>query len=89
MISRDRGWSWCPPCQRMGEVLSSIEEQFDGIMKIAKVNIDRNPMVSSKFDVVGVPSFVFFKDGKIVHREVGARSEKQLKDVITRMFDDD
>ena len=80
--------SWCPPCQRMGEILHDLEETYDGKLTVAKVNVDRNPMVSQQFDVVGVPSFVFFKDGKIVHREVGARSQEQLHSTISKIVEE-
>ena len=74
--------SWCPPCQHMKDVLDDIKKEYDGRVTIAKVNVDRNPMVSKKFDVVGVPSFMIFQDGEMVHRDVGAKSVKQLQDMI-------
>jgi len=74
--------SWCPPCQRMTDVLDDLEKEYDGHVSIAKVNVDRNPMVSKKFNVIGLPSFVIFQEGEMIHREVGARSVKQLKNII-------
>ena len=78
--------SWCPPCQQMSNVIETLEETFGERIKIAKINVDRNPEISSKYGICGVPSFLIFKNGEIVFRDVGAKSEKQLKHMIEKVI---
>jgi len=78
--------SWCPPCQHMSNVLDDLEKNYNGKIEIAKVNVDKNPTISKKFDVIGVPTFMVFQKGKIIHRDVGAKSAKQLQDIIENVI---
>ena len=78
--------SWCPPCQRMTDVLNNLEEQYNGKVTVAKVNVDRNPSVSKKFDVIGVPTFMIFQNGKVVSKDTGAKSIKQLQNMIDNVI---
>ena len=78
--------SWCPPCQRMKKVIDKLEKEYDGLIKIASINIDRNPEVSSKYNISGVPTYIIFKNGEIIHRDVGAKSEEQLESMIKKMI---
>jgi len=77
--------SWCPPCQQMSKVIENLGESFNDKLKIAKVNIDKNPEVSKMYNIIGVPSYIFFQNGEIIYRDVGAKSEKQLKNIIEKV----
>jgi len=74
--------SWCPPCKRVEPILDKLEKQYKGKIKIGKLNVDQNPVTSSKYDIKGVPTFLIFQKRKTVGREVGAKSEKQLHEMI-------
>jgi thioredoxin 1 len=74
--------SWCPPCKMVEPVLDKLEKEYAGKVKIAKINVDRNPITSSKYQIKGVPTFILFQNAKIIKREVGAKSEKQLRQMI-------
>ena len=78
--------SWCPPCQQMSSVMKNLGSSVSEKIKIAKVNIDKNPEVSKMFNVIGVPSYVIFRNGEIIHKDVGAKSEKQLKEMIEKVI---
>ena len=78
--------SWCPPCKMMEPVMDSLEKQYEGKVKVCKINIDKNPKTSSKFDVKGVPTFLLVKSGEIIERVVAAKTEEQLKEIIKKVI---
>jgi len=73
--------SWCPPCHTIKKVLKNLEREDTGY-SIVTVNVDRNLGYASKYEVKGVPCFMIFKRGELIHREVGARSEKQIRTML-------
>ena len=70
--------SWCPPCKMMESVVDELASEFEGKIRIAKVNVDQNPGIANQLNIQGVPTFITFKNGKQVARSVGAQSKKQL-----------
>ena len=78
--------SWCPPCKMMDPVMTSLEKEFEGKVKVCKINIDKNPKTSDKFDVKGVPTFLVVKAGKVIERAVAAKTEEQLKEMINKVL---
>lgn len=69
---------WCGPCKMIGPVLEEVAGEMTGKMKIAKVNIDENPMSPSKYGVRGIPTLMLFKGGQLVDTKVGALQKSQL-----------
>jgi len=74
--------SWCLPCKMAEPILDELAAEFEGRLKVCKLNVDLNPQSAAMFDVAGVPTFVLFERGRPVGTEVGARSKKQLLQVI-------
>lgn len=74
--------SWCPPCKMIEPVIEELSSTLDGKIKIGKINVDQNPKTSAEFNIAGVPTFILFKGGKIVRRQVGACSKQQLLRMI-------
>ena len=74
--------SWCPPCQRMKEIIKKLEEEYKGRIKIGELNIDRNPLAALRYHIKGVPAYIIFYNGKIVHRDIAAKSLDQLREMI-------
>ncbi len=70
---------WCGPCKAIGPALEEIAAEFQGKVKIAKVNIDENPMTPTAYAVRGIPTLILFKDGKPADTVVGARPKSQLR----------
>ena len=79
--------SWCIPCKSMEFILQELEKEYDGAVKIAKLNIDRNRETAKKFDISGVPTFMSFKDGKIIESDIGAQSKEDLKQMIENILE--
>ena len=74
--------SWCPPCQVEKKVLKRLEEEYMEMIKIATLNIDKNPQVAIKYNIKGVPTYIVFQGRAVIHRDIAAKSEKQLRGMI-------
>lgn len=70
---------WCGPCKMIGPALEEIAGELQGKLKIAKVNIDENPMTPTTYAVRGIPTLILFKDGKPAETKVGAMPKSALK----------
>ena len=71
---------WCGPCKQIGPILEEISEEKKGIINILKLNVDENPQTPQKYGVRGIPTLIFFKDGKLVDSKVGSMSKKALEE---------
>lgn len=69
---------WCGPCKMVAPVLEKIAEEYNGKIKIAKLDIDKNPATPSKYGVRGIPALMLFKAGNVEATKVGALSQSQL-----------
>lgn len=69
---------WCGPCKMIAPVLDEIAEEYDGKIKVAKLNIDENPDTPPKYGVRGIPTLMLIKNGNIEATKVGAVSKSQL-----------
>lgn len=76
--------SWCPPCKAVEPLLDDLAEKYDGRAVIAKLQVDRNPSIASRFDIQGVPTFITFSSGAAVERAVGALPGERLASMIDR-----
>ena len=69
---------WCGPCKMIAPILDDLVSEYDGKLKIVKLNIDENPQTPSKFGIRGIPTLMIFKDGNPEATKVGALSKSQL-----------
>jgi thioredoxin 1 len=63
---------WCGPCKMIGPIVEEIAGEYDGKAVIGKVDVDANPVVAAKFGIRSIPTLLYFKDGEIVDKQVGA-----------------
>ncbi len=70
---------WCGPCKLIAPVLDELAAEYDGKVKVAKLNVDENPNTSTQFQVRSIPTLLFFKGGKVVDTVIGAQSKNDLK----------
>ncbi|MGD9793382.1 MAG: thioredoxin, partial [Acidimicrobiia bacterium] len=69
---------WCGPCKMIAPILEEIAGEQDGKVKITKLNVDDNPDLARRFDVMSIPTLIIFKDGVAQKRMVGAKGKGQL-----------
>lgn len=70
---------WCGPCKMLGPVIEELSSDFNGKIKIAKLNVDENPMVSSRYSVMSIPTMILFKNGEPVEKIVGFQPKAVLQ----------
>jgi thioredoxin 1 len=70
---------WCGPCRAMLPLIEELEQEYAGRVSFVKINVDENSMVPSTFNVMSIPTFILFKDGKVAQQFVGARSKADMQ----------
>ena len=76
---------WCGPCKMMGPVVEELASEYDGKIKIGKVNVDHEPQLAQKYGVMSIPYFVFIKKGNLYDDEMGAVPKERLVKKIEEM----
>uniref|UniRef100_A0A7C3J537 Thioredoxin n=1 Tax=Candidatus Methanomethylicus mesodigestus TaxID=1867258 RepID=A0A7C3J537_9CREN len=76
--------SWCGPCMHMAPVFEKLAMKYAGKMIFGKLNVDENTEISNRFGVYGIPTFIFFKNGREIGRVVGAIGESGLEAEIRK-----
>ena len=70
--------SWCGPCRMVGPIVEQVAEETVNVAKIGKVNVDEEPDLARKFNIMSIPTLVIIKDGKEVQRVVGVQTKQAL-----------
>lgn len=74
--------SWCGPCQMLSPIISEIAEEYDGKIKVCKVNVDNERELSSRFKIMSIPTVVVMKNGDVSNVSVGFKSKHELLKLI-------
>ena len=74
--------SWCGPCMMLAPVIEEIADEYDGKIKIGKVNVDEQPELAAAFRVESIPLLVVVKDGAITAQSVGVRPKEQILEML-------
>ena len=69
---------WCGPCKMIAPILDEIATEYNGKIRVAKLNIDDNPQTPPKYGIRGIPTLMLFKNGNVEATKVGAVSKSQL-----------
>ena len=77
---------WCGPCRMVAPIVDEVSKEYTGKLKVLKLNTDENPDVAGKYRIMGIPTLMFFKDGKTVDQIVGAVPKSQLKSKIDALL---
>jgi len=70
---------WCGPCRMLAPIVDEISKEYEGKLKVLKLNSDENPDIAGKYRVMGIPTLLFFRGGQPVDQIVGAVPKVQLK----------
>jgi len=74
---------WCGPCKQIGPALEELSDEYQGKVKIVKINVDENPNSPAQMGVRGIPALFLFKDGQAIANKTGAAPKAALADWIT------
>ena len=74
--------TWCGPCRMLTPILDEVEEEMAGKMEVVKVNVDDADEVAAQYRIMSIPTLLFFKNGQVVDKTVGAMPKAQLVEKI-------
>jgi thioredoxin 1 len=78
--------TWCGPCQTMGPIVDNVAVEYQGRVKVMKMNVDSNPLTPSKFGIRGIPTLLLFQNGEVVDRIVGAVPKSQVDNLLKKVL---
>ena len=73
---------WCGPCRAIGPVIDELTEEYEGKVRIFKMNVDENPSTPGTFGIRAIPTLILFKNGQVVEQITGAVSKSSLNELI-------
>ncbi len=76
--------AWCGPCRRVAPVVEALATEFAGRVKVGKLNVDEHPELASRYNVMSIPSLLFFRGGRVVEQRVGALPADELRALLDR-----
>jgi len=76
--------TWCGPCRSISPIVEELAKEFEGRVKVTKLNVDENPSTPSQYGVRGIPTLILFKGGKVLDQIVGAVPKARLKTMIEK-----
>ncbi len=74
--------TWCGPCKMMAPVVSQLAEEYEGSVKVGKLDIDQNVDIVAQYKIMSVPTFLVIKDGEVKAKLIGAVSKEELDEAI-------
>ena len=77
---------WCGPCRMVGPVVEELAQEYDGKAVVGKVDVDNNPDISVKFGIRNIPALLFFKDGEVVDKQIGAVPKSVLAEKLEKQL---
>ncbi len=78
---------WCGPCRQIGPTLEKLAKEFEGQVRIAKVNVDENPGLSQTFQIMSIPNLMMIKNRTMVFNQPGALPEPVMRDLIKQLIE--
>ena len=86
MVVVDFGADWCGPCKMVGPMIEKMAEKYADKVKIGKINIDDYDVLASTYGVRNIPTILFFKNGELVDKQVGATQETKFEEKIENLI---
>lgn len=77
---------WCGPCQMVAPIVEELATEYKGSLKVCKLNTDENPEIAGRYQIMGIPTLLFFRDGKTLDKIVGFAPKSQFKTKIDTLL---
>ena len=77
---------WCGPCKQMPAILKEVKSELKDQVRIIKVDVDRNPMIASKYKIKSIPTLIIFQDGEVKWQGMGVHSAQQIKGLVENII---
>ncbi len=77
---------WCGPCKQMAPIVDDLAKEYEGKIKIGKIDVDSNPETPQMYGVQSIPTFVLIKGGEVVNKFTGARSKDDVEEMLNAML---
>lgn len=78
--------SWCGPCRMVSPIIESLAEEYDGRVKVCKVNVDEENSLAAQFGIESIPTVMIFKDGSVCERVVGVRGRDEYCEMLDKLL---
>jgi thioredoxin len=73
---------WCQPCHVMAPTLDALAEEYGDVIRVAKLDVEANPMTTARYNIRGIPALLLFKDGQLAQQIVGVRPKEEITRII-------
>jgi thioredoxin 1 len=77
---------WCGPCKVLGPIVDEIAKEYEGKLKVGKVNVDENNSLAARYNIMSIPTIKFFKNGKMAGELIGAAPKANLEQEIKKIL---
>jgi thioredoxin 1 len=77
---------WCGPCRVISPILSDLAKSYKDKLKIAKINVDKEPEIAMQFNITSIPTLLFFKQGQMVKQQIGAVPRQALEKMVKELL---
>ncbi|MDP3998719.1 MAG: thioredoxin [bacterium] len=77
---------WCAPCRLIGPIVEELANEYEGKLKVGKLNVDENGKIAAKFNIMSIPTLLIFKKGEIAKTMIGAQSKERFKQQIDEVL---
>lgn len=77
---------WCAPCRIVSPIVEELAKEYNGKLKVFKLNVDDNPQTASKYGIMSIPSLLIFKKGQVLKTLIGAQGKENLKKGIEEVI---
>lgn len=75
---------WCGPCKMLTPTIDQLSSEFEGKVKIGKVNVDENQQLAAQYGIMSIPTIIIFKDGKVVEQFIGVQPKNVYADALNK-----
>lgn len=72
--------TWCGPCRMVGPIISELAEEYDGKIVVGKCDVEENEELAAEYGIRNIPTILFFRDGQLVEKVVGAQPKAKIKE---------